>query len=68
LKNRTEPHKANLNDDYSKIQQVALAEKQNEYLQKWIEEKIPTFYIMVAEEFKSCESVTKWISHIQAKN
>ncbi len=26
LKNRTEPHKANLNDDYNKIQQVAFAE------------------------------------------
>jgi peptidyl-prolyl cis-trans isomerase SurA len=69
LKNRTEPHKANLKDDYNKIQQVAFAEKQNEYLQKWIKEKISTFYVMVADEYKTCESVAKWITpKTQAKN
>jgi peptidyl-prolyl cis-trans isomerase SurA len=60
LKNRTEPHKANLNDDYNKIQQVAFAEKQNEHLQKWIHDKIPSFYIMVADEYKDCENMSKW--------
>lgn len=66
LKNRTEPHRANLKDDYSKIQTVAFAEKQNDYLQKWIQEKIPTFYVMVADEYKSCEAISTWITGTDA--
>lgn len=60
LKNRTEPHKANLDDDYSKIQQVAFAEKQNDYLMKWIEGIIPTFYIKINEDYSDCENVIRW--------
>lgn len=63
LRSRTEPHKANLKDDYGKIQQVALAEKQNKYLFNWITEKTPTFYIKIDEEFMSCPNLAKWATH-----
>ena len=49
-----------MEEDYSKIQQVAFAEKQNDYLQKWIADRISSFYIMVADEYKQCPSVAKW--------
>lgn len=47
LKSRSEPHRMNLNDDYSKISQAALEEKKGLALNKWIKAKMPTYYIMV---------------------
>ena len=37
----------NLRDDYSKISQMALDEKKQLTMDKWLKEKIPTYYIMV---------------------
>ncbi len=61
LKSRTEPHKANLKDDYSKIQQVAFSEKQNTYLMNWLEEHINSFYIKIDPEYSECENISKWL-------
>lgn len=47
LKSRSEPHRMNLTDDYSKISQFALEEKKNRALDNWLKTKIPTYYIMV---------------------
>lgn len=47
LKSRSEPHRMNMHDDYSKISQFALEEKKNKALEKWIREKVPTYYVMV---------------------
>lgn len=47
LKSRSEPHRMNMQDDYSKISQFALEEKKTKVLDKWLREKIPTYYIMV---------------------
>ena len=47
LKSRSEPHRMNLQDDYSKISQFALEEKKSLALDKWLRNKIPTYYIMV---------------------
>ena len=60
LKNRTEPHKANLEQDYKLIQQAAFSEKQTSYLMKWLDNKIPTFYIKVDKEYSDCPSIEKW--------
>ncbi len=60
LKKRTEPHKANLNEDYSKIQQAAFSEKQTNYLMKWLEGRIPSFYIKVGDEYNDCSMISKW--------
>jgi peptidyl-prolyl cis-trans isomerase SurA len=47
LKSRSEPHRMNLADDYSKISQAALEEKKGQALDKWIKAKMPTYYIMI---------------------
>jgi len=47
LKSRSEPHRMNMQDDYSKISQFALEEKKAKVLDKWLREKIPSYYIMV---------------------
>ena len=47
LKSRTEPHRMNMKDDYSRISTFALEEKKGQTLDKWIKNKLPTYYVMV---------------------
>lgn len=60
MRSRTEPHKANLKDDYNKIQDVALGQKKNEHLQRWLIEKIPTYYIKIDPQYGSCGTLKQW--------
>ncbi|MBC7890452.1 MAG: peptidylprolyl isomerase [Ferruginibacter sp.] len=60
LMSRTEPHRENMRDDYNKIAQRALEEKKNEALEKWFNQKISSYYIMVDNEYKNCEEMKKW--------
>lgn len=63
FKSRSEPHRMNLRDDYSKISQMALEEKKGQTLDKWLKAKIPTYYIMVDETtIAECPSVEKYAS------
>lgn len=61
LKSRSEPHRMNMKDDYSKISNFALEEKKAKTLEKWIHDKLPTYYIMVdAQTGKECPQVQKF--------
>ena len=62
MKGRTEPHKANLVDDYARIQEVALGQQKTEALDTWMNAKMPTFYIRIAPEYKSCPELKRWES------
>ncbi len=63
LKSRSEPHIMNLRDDYSKIAQGALEEKKKLALDKWLDSKIPTYYIMVDGQVSgSCPAMGKYAS------
>lgn len=62
LKTRTEPHRENLKDDYDRVSQRALEEKKNDVLEKWFNNKVSTYYILVDDEFKSCPEMGKWVS------
>lgn len=63
LKSRTEPHRMNLRDDYSKISQMALEEKKTLALDKWLRAKMPTYYVMVDNETSAgCPRVQKFAS------
>jgi peptidyl-prolyl cis-trans isomerase SurA len=61
LKNRSEPHRENIKDDFSRISQRALEEKKNDALEKWFTEKIPTYYIKIDDDFKTCSEMEKWL-------
>lgn len=61
LKSKSEPHRENIKDDYNKISQRALDEKKNNALEKWFAEKLPTYYIKVDDEYKTCEQMSKWL-------
>lgn len=60
VKTRTEPHKANLRDDYSKIQGVALQQKQNKKLEEWLITRLPNYYMRLAPEYKGCNAFKDW--------
>ena len=62
MKGRTEPHKANLVDDYARIQEVALGQQKSEALDSWMNSKMPTFYIRIAPEYQSCPELKRWES------
>lgn len=63
LKSRSEPHRMNLRDDYNKVAQLALEEKKAKAMDKWLTSKLPTYYIMVADDFSaSCPGVQKYVS------
>jgi len=62
LQTRTEPHRENLTDDYSKISQRALEEKKNGVLEKWFQSHIPNYYIVIDKDFSACENVKEWSS------
>ena len=59
---RTEPHRENLKDDYNRIALRAQEDKKNETLEKWFTKNIPTYYINVDNEYKSCHEMQKWIT------
>lgn len=65
LKSRSEPHKANLKDDYQLIQDMALQEKQNELLEKWVRSKLPYTYIRISEDYRKYNFRYPWIQYIK---
>lgn len=62
VKSRTEPHRANLKEDYQRIQDEALAEKKNKIVNAWIKKKITSTYIRVADEYKNCKFDNNWVN------
>jgi peptidyl-prolyl cis-trans isomerase SurA len=61
LRARTEPHRMNIKDDYDKIAALALEEKKYGALEKWLNTRIPTYYIMIDKTATgSCPQLDKW--------
>ena len=61
LISKTRPHRANLKEDYSKIQYFAKESKKNEYINNWLETKIRDTYIYVDPNFlKKCPNLNRW--------
>lgn len=57
FKSVTEPHQANLKDDYQKIQNACLQEKKNKSINSWFTKVKSEVFIEVDPEFKDCEVV-----------
>jgi peptidyl-prolyl cis-trans isomerase SurA len=60
LISKSTPHRENLKDDYNRIAARALEEKKSAALEKWFTSKIPTFYVMIDGEYRSCHNLMKW--------
>jgi peptidyl-prolyl cis-trans isomerase SurA len=68
LISKSQPHRENLKDDYSTVAAKALEDKKNDVLNKWFEQKMPTYYIKVDDEYKDCDDVKKWLTPGTASN
>ena len=60
LLSKTAPHKANLLQDYNKIQQACVEQKKNEQLIKWIDERSKNTFFSIDSMFKACPNLSKW--------
>lgn len=61
LMSRTAPHKANLAQDYAKIQKAAIESKRNEIVNKWVEERIQKTFILIDRNYQGCKNLDPWM-------
>lgn len=54
MKEKIEAHTADFSIDYVKIQNLALAKKRQEIIEKWISEKVMDTYIKIDDQYKDC--------------
>lgn len=62
LVSMTEPHRASLKEDYSKIKTAALEEKKANYVVEWVEETISNTHIKLDEKYQACEALEQWMN------
>ncbi len=55
IKKRSEPHRANLKEDYTRLAELAKSAKRQDILNQWIKEKQKEVYIHLEENFRDCE-------------
>lgn len=60
LMKKTQPHKANLIDDYGRIREWALQNKQVITIGKWIDNRAKNTYVRIIDEYKLCNFDHKW--------
>jgi len=60
FRDRTEPHKENLKEDYNRIAARALEVKKAKMLEAWFNEHITNYYINIDEDYQSCTEIKEW--------
>lgn len=60
LISRTEPHRANLRDDYRLIHQAAEASKRQEAVDKWVAERSASTYVRIDQIYRECPFNYPW--------
>ncbi len=60
FKDRTEPHKENLKEDYNRIAARALEAKKTKSLEAWFNEHITNYYIFIDPEYQTCTEISNW--------
>lgn len=63
LKTRTEPHRENMKDDYNRLALRAIEEKKADAIEKWFNNKIATYYVMIDDDYKTCTLLKKWMEN-----
>jgi peptidyl-prolyl cis-trans isomerase SurA len=57
-------HNASLEEDYLRLEQMALSAKQDREFQMWLDKKIASMYIYIAPEFRNMEFSNKnWVKY-----
>ncbi|HRD52840.1 MAG TPA: peptidylprolyl isomerase, partial [Flavobacteriales bacterium] len=60
LINRTEPHRANLRDDYRLIHQAAEASKRQQAVDKWVADRSASTYVRIDQTYRECPFNYPW--------
>ncbi len=55
LNSRSEPHKANLKDDFDLIKNMALADKRLKIVDEWVSDKTKDVYFRIEAPYEGCE-------------
>lgn len=61
LNDQTEPHQMNLKDDYARLQQYALNQKEQKAMAEWIKQKAEREYIRIDENYSGCKTIYELI-------
>jgi len=61
LKSESKPHKANMKDDYQKIQAFALEQKKQKAMLDWADSFKKKVFIKVEPSYTNCEEMKRWI-------
>jgi len=54
-------HKANFSDDYPRIKELALRQKQLKEVKKWVKEKSKDTFIKFSSDYKNCDFASDWM-------
>jgi peptidyl-prolyl cis-trans isomerase SurA len=61
---QSEPHRANLKDDYMVLKSMALQSKKDKIFQNWLDQRIEETYIRLDESFAGCQfSRQAWLQY-----
>lgn len=55
IEEKTKPHKANLNQDYQRIKEMAINNKKNKIIDEWMHNKVQETYIDIKGEYQSLD-------------
>lgn len=58
---KTDEHPADFSNDYIKIKEIALKDKQISAIAKWTDSKINETYIKINGEYRDCNFVSNWL-------
>lgn len=62
------PHNASLEEDYLRLEEMALAEKQEREFKAWLDKKIASMYIYIAPEFRKGDFANKnWVKYAKKR-
>jgi peptidyl-prolyl cis-trans isomerase SurA len=67
VQSRTKPHKADLKQDYNKIQTAALEQKKASFTEKWVIERLRNTYLQFDSLYGGCPNLIEMKEQAQAK-
>lgn len=65
LMKRTEPHRANLKQDYALIKRAAENDKRQRLVDEWIKAKILNAFVRVDDSYHNCDFKNNWLKTVE---
>ena len=60
LLTRTDPHVANLREDYTKIKMAAVEQQKSIFIETWLKENVTSTYIWIDPMYRDCPALEIW--------